>query len=262
MRQSRRGSVRQFIPPVAAMNPEHESLPQSPSADSLPNVNSRESRMANVNNLTSANRALMLELMASMSPELSFDDTTEHIIRLTREFFGVDRVGFFLVDLEKGHLLLKLTQDGMSGKVKIPLKGIAGYAAKTGQIVNLADVYEDEKFDPTMDMKTGYRTKQMLCLPVYDRPGKVAGVLQLINTLNDIPFSENDEVLAEMVADQIGTVLYAMKARLSNSDYTPIYRVNTPFRIRVGQAYFSKTHNHLKCSMQVSYLVVPSSSSP
>jgi hypothetical protein len=29
------------------------------------------------------------------------------------------------------------------------------------------------------DMNTGYRTKQMLCLPVYDYPGNVAGVLQL-----------------------------------------------------------------------------------
>lgn len=207
----------------------------------------------NMRNLHNANRALMLELLASMSPELSFDDTTEHIIRLTREFFGVDRVGFFLVDLEKGHLLLKLTQEGASGKIKIPLKGIAGHAAKTGQIVNLADVYEDEKFDPTMDMQTGYRTKQMLCLPVYDRPGKVAGVLQLINTLNDTTFTEDDEVLAEMVADQIGTVLYAMKSRLSNVDYTPIYRVKSPFRIRVGQAYIGKSHNHLKCSMQVSF---------
>jgi hypothetical protein len=62
--------------------------------------------------LDTANRALMLELLASMSPELSFDDTTEHIIRLTREFFGVDRVGFFLADLERGFLLLRVSEEG------------------------------------------------------------------------------------------------------------------------------------------------------
>lgn len=121
-----------------------------------------------------------------------------------------------------------------------------------GQIVNLQDVYEDERFDSTMDKQTGYRTKQMLCLPVYDRPGKVAGVLQLINTVNDTPFTEDDEVLAEMVADQIGALLLAMKSRLSNVDYTPIYKLADPFRIRLGQAFISKSHNHLKCSMQVS----------
>ena len=83
-------------------------------------------------NLDTANRALMLELLASMSPELSFDDTTEHIIRLTREFFGVDRVGFFLADLERGYLLLRVSEEGKSGKIKVPLKGIAGFIAKTG----------------------------------------------------------------------------------------------------------------------------------
>lgn len=63
--------------------------------------------------LDTANRALMLELLTSMSPELSFDDTTEHIIRLTREFFGVDRVGFFLADLDRGYLLLRVSEEGL-----------------------------------------------------------------------------------------------------------------------------------------------------
>lgn len=85
-------------------------------ADSKAEGGVTDSRIANGAglNLDSANRALMLELLASMSPEFSFDDTTEHIVRLSREFFGVDRVGFFLVDLEKGLLILKLTQEGTS----------------------------------------------------------------------------------------------------------------------------------------------------
>lgn len=41
--------------------------------------------------------ALMLELLTSLSPELGFDDIAERICRLTKEFFAVDRVGFFLV---------------------------------------------------------------------------------------------------------------------------------------------------------------------
>lgn len=94
------------------------------------------------------NRKLLLELQASSSPELSFGDTVEHMVRLTREFFGVDRVGFFIVDKEKGILFLKVTQDGAG--LKIPLKGIAGHIARTGQTVNIEDAYLDERFDPTM----------------------------------------------------------------------------------------------------------------
>lgn len=94
------------------------------------------------------NRKLLLELQASSSPELSFGDTVEHMVRLTREFFGVDRVGFFIVDKEKGMLFLKVTQEGAG--LKIPLKGIAGHIARTGQTVNIEDAYLDERFDPTM----------------------------------------------------------------------------------------------------------------
>lgn len=131
------------------------------------------------------------------------------------------------------------------------MTGNCRYNRTSGQIVNLSDVYDDERFDPTMDMQTGYRTKQLLGLPVYDRPGKVAGVLQLINTYNDVSFTEDDEVLAEMVADQIGAVLLTMRARLSNVEYTPLYKVRDPLRLRIKQALFAKNHNHLKCTLQV-----------
>ena len=94
------------------------------------------------------NRKLLLELLSSLSPEMSFGDTVEHMVRLTREFFGVDRVGFFIVDKAKGMLYLKVTQEGTG--LKIPLKGIAGHIARTGQTVNIEDAYLDERFDPTM----------------------------------------------------------------------------------------------------------------
>jgi hypothetical protein len=96
----------------------------------------------------SVNRKLLLELQASTSPELSFGDTVEHMVRLTREFFGVDRVGFFIVDKERGLLFLKVTQEGAG--LRIPLKGIAGHIARSGQTVNIEDAYLDERFDPTM----------------------------------------------------------------------------------------------------------------
>lgn len=114
--------------------------------------------------------ALMLELLTSLSPELGFDDITERICRLTKEFFAVDRVGFFLVDKENEKMILKVSQEGAG--FSVPLKGIAGHIAKTAEIVNLPDCYEDHRFDPAMDMRTGYRTKQMLCVPVMDVPGE------------------------------------------------------------------------------------------
>ena len=100
-------------------------------------------------------------------------------------------------------------------------------------------------------MNTGYRTKQMLCVPVCDYPGNVAGVLQLINTESDISFQEGDVTLAEVVATQIGDAMYSMRNRLSNMEYTPIYKVRTPFRLRLGHVLFARKHNHLKCNIKI-----------
>lgn len=91
----------------------------------------------------------------------------------------------------------------------------------------------------------------MLCIPVFVRPGVVAGVLQFINTLANVPFAKSDEVLAVMVAKQMGEVLRNMSTRLNNVLYTPIYQVHEPFRIKLGYAIFGKVHNHLKCNMQI-----------
>ena len=65
----------------------------------------------------------------------------------------------------------------------MPLTGIAGHIARTGEMINLADAHDHELFDKTMDKKTGYRTRQMLCVPCFDSQlsSNVVGVLQIIN---------------------------------------------------------------------------------
>jgi hypothetical protein len=41
------------------------------------------------------------------------------------------------------------------------MRGIAGHVATTGEVVNIKDVYEDSRFNPAMDKKSGYRTRQV-----------------------------------------------------------------------------------------------------
>lgn len=48
------------------------------------------------------------------------------------------------------------------------------------QIVNIKDAYKDSRFNPEVDKKTGYRTKNILCMPIQGKHG-VIGVVQLLN---------------------------------------------------------------------------------
>ena len=59
-------------------------------------------------------------------------------------------------------------------------KGIAGHVARTGETLNVADVYMDERFNPGIDEQTGYVTKSILCMPICIR-GTVIGVVQMVN---------------------------------------------------------------------------------
>lgn len=77
------------------------------------------------------------------------------------------------------------------------------------------------------------------------------GVLQCINTLTDTAFSPSDEGLLTMVAEQIGNALKGVKARTAQVVYTPIHAVPDLFCMKIGTAFISKNHNHLKCIMRV-----------
>ncbi|KAG1659915.1 Dual 3',5'-cyclic-AMP and -GMP phosphodiesterase 11 [Nymphon striatum] len=76
-------------------------------------------------------------------------------------------------------------------------RGIVGYVASSGQSVNISDVYQDPRFNPEVDQKTGYTTKSMVCAPIKDADGEVVGVAQVINKIGSqgstLPFDENDE---------------------------------------------------------------------
>ena len=95
----------------------------------------------------------------------------------------------------------------------VPISGnsASGYAAMTGEVLNIADVYDNPKHEfgtpKTYDQMTGYHTKSMLVVPMEDHEKRVIGVLQLINALDPdsrkvVSFSADDEELTVSLASQ------------------------------------------------------------
>ncbi|XP_041363475.1 dual 3',5'-cyclic-AMP and -GMP phosphodiesterase 11-like [Gigantopelta aegis] len=96
--------------------------------------------------------------------------------------------------------------------------GITGYVATTGETLNIPDVYEDDRFDPSADEGTGFRTHGILCMPIRNASGKVIGVSQLVNKLDGTSFTKNDENLFEAFSIFCGmgisnTQMYEMTVR-------------------------------------------------
>jgi signal transduction histidine kinase len=89
--------------------------------------------------------------------------------------------------------------------------------AKTGEIINIKDAYNDDRFDPTTDKKTGYRTRSILCMPIREpvkkkgQEGEIIGVVQILNKNNGV-FNDEDEDLLTSLCSQVAISL--VNARL------------------------------------------------
>ncbi|CAG2114115.1 unnamed protein product [Medioppia subpectinata] len=93
--------------------------------------------------------------------------------------------------------------------------GITGFVATSGQTLNIADAYEDPRFDPSVDNDNhkAFRTKQILCMPIRNAEHHIIGVSQLINKLNERPFNKNDENLFEWQFSILGTCHNKLKGK-------------------------------------------------
>ena len=70
----------------------------------------------------------------------------------------------------------------------------------------LHDAYADSRFDRSLDQKTGYRTRSMLCVPIRNRQQKIVGVLQLLNKTNGA-FGTGDLDFLNSISDHMAIAM-------------------------------------------------------
>ncbi|KAI9329222.1 hypothetical protein DFJ73DRAFT_631407 [Zopfochytrium polystomum] len=92
-------------------------------------------------------------------------------------------------------------------------RGVAGYVATTGVLVNLPDAYEDPRFDSKTDKSTGYRTQSLLCCPIFGPSKNIVGVAVLLNKIMPktkaiVPFPATDVELFQGFAAFCGLALH------------------------------------------------------
>jgi len=118
-----------------------------------------------------------------------------------KRLVGADRCSIFIVDTED-HILWTKHSDGI-GRIVLSLDtGIVGstYALKEPQIVN--NPYEDERFLSNIDKKSGYVTKNMITIPIFNSKRNVMGIMQLLNK-EGTGFTEEDLDLLTFFANYV-----------------------------------------------------------
>lgn len=134
----------------------------------------------------------LVDASKALSSTLDLSELLGRILDVAKSQVEAERGTIFLVD-EKAEEIWSLIAHGLEKQeIRLPLgKGIAGHVAKTGEIVNIPDAYADPRFNPEVDKRTGFRTRNILCLPIRNKPGKIIAALQLLNKKQG-PFTDED----------------------------------------------------------------------
>jgi GAF domain-containing protein len=92
---------------------------------------------------------------------------------------------------------------------------VVGHTATTGEVVNITDAYSDERFDKRIDAETGFITRTLLTVPIYNNRGEIVGVTEMINRIDGSAFDEDDVKM--MVAFNVFCGISLDNAKLYNS---------------------------------------------
>ena len=146
--------------------------------------------------------ALLLDVVSSITSEIKLDPLLEKILAAATQLLGADRGALFLYDAASNELWSRVAGGEGSGVIRFPAGvGIAGECFTTGNCINIDDAYRDPRFNQAVDKDTGYRTRNILCMPIATRGGNKVGVMEILNK-KDGAFTSGDQRRLEALCAQ------------------------------------------------------------
>jgi CheY-like chemotaxis protein len=157
--------------------------------------------------LESKKLSVLIEISRRLNAKESFDELFHDIITLSAEALNAERATLFLLD-KKTNELWSRTGIGLEEKeIRFSVKsGIAGEAVCTGKSEIIDNPYSSPKFNKDIDKITGFKTRNILCMPIRNLKGEIIGVFQLLNK-KDGNFTKEDEVFLGALAGSTGITL-------------------------------------------------------
>ncbi len=148
---------------------------------------------------------VLFNITRNISTELKLDLLLLIIMDEVRKALKADRCTVFLLDRDKKELWSKVAHGERD--IRFPSNlGIAGHVVATGDVLNIPDAYADPRFNPEIDKKTGYLTRNILAFPMRNRLGEIMGVFQVLNKYEGA-FTKQDEQLLDAISAIAATQL-------------------------------------------------------
>jgi len=156
--------------------------------------------------------AEILNLSQRMSSIRDLDALLNLIVREAADLLEADRASIFLLDPPKREFFSRVALGSDEVLHFDARKGIAGAAAVTGNIINVADAYSDARFSAEIDSRTGYRTRSLLAAPMRSpAKGEIIGVFEMINKRHGV-FGSGDEEVLQTLATQVASAIQTARS--------------------------------------------------
>ncbi len=176
-----------------------------------------------------ASRLKALEEQLNFQKRLNFitnkihsaKDTNDILLNRQNEILGLfdaDRITIYMVDGGTRQIVSKFKTGNEVNEIRVPVgnHSIAGYCAASGKVTNITNAYDDNelrrinpelKFDKSWDLKSGYKTAQVLVAPITFN-NYLLGVVQLINKKSGKHFTLQDQSSFLEVARVLGIAFF------------------------------------------------------
>lgn len=137
--------------------------------------------------------ALLLALGALITTEITAEELLRRVMDIIITTLDAERGTLFLLDPTHQELVSVAAHLPELDELRVPIdRGVAGYVARTGQVVNIPFCDGDARFWSDIDNQTGFETKTMLAAPIQTITGTTIGVMQILNKRAGI-FGESDQ---------------------------------------------------------------------
>jgi signal transduction histidine kinase len=145
--------------------------------------------------------AKLLQVGQIITSEMNLDALFPLIIQHTNSIMDSQASSIFLYDQKSNELWSLVSTNLKKNEIRIPATyGIAGWVFQNRSPTVVSDTSTDPRFDVEVDRKTGFQTRNILCVPLINRQKECVGTLQALNK-NGGDFTQDDVELLTSLSD-------------------------------------------------------------
>lgn len=154
-----------------------------------------------------------LQIASSFAAQTETQSLLELIAKEATSLLECDRSSIFLWDKSRSEVVACPALGVEGDELRLPDDaGIVGETLRTGESIRVDDAYQDPRFNQQVDKDSGYKTDNLLCVPLLDAKGKCIGAFEGINRKDGV-FDEEDEESLRELGIQAAIALQNVKER-------------------------------------------------